>query len=768
MLVRAYRLTDKFGVLVLKSAIAVTDSALAVVGRVVGVVWGILALVLGFVWRILRAIFGVLRAIFIRIFGLLAAILGVFFRAGARVTGSATQGASAAAGTAMARRKARAELEAGLTEDPLRAQNRTLSAFAVVLLVVLLGVIIWATNPARTPASFASSGNLNLASLPVATEPNSANLAAAPLLPTSVPTATPIPSILEVRGSLTYTVRENAQEDIWAVGVGDRTPIRLTNSPEDERDPAWSPDGRRLAYASRQDGNWEIYIDDLFAGTSTRMTYDLSFQAAPRWSPDGEWLVYESYQGNNLDIHVMRVDGSQVERLTEHPAPDFSPAWSPDGRRIAFVSWRDGNQDIYVFSLDDPRDQAVVNFTNTPTRDEDHPVWSPDGDLLAYSALDAGVEKVFVKPADAPDTTAQALGRGRSPAWSPDGASLVAAVDSVEGTQLIAIPFAGTGFATLVIPLAPGASDPDWTAAPLPQALVSTGGLAAGVTGPLYIEQEQTYQIDAPYRLQNLIGVEAPVPALSDRVNDSYNALREQVNEVAGWDFLGQLEDAFWPIDRLPQPGEERRNWLMTGRAFAINRNLIVGFPARIEIVREDVDISTQWRVYVRVAEEDQSGGRGEPLRRMPWDFASRNQGDIDAYNNGGRLRAEMPSGYYVDLTELALDYGWTRMPAGNDWRANFNSVNYWLFNQPDGLDWYNAMLELYTVGQLGGFAPQATVVPLQPGQQATLDSELAEATSTLPALIVPTTTLEVDLDVTVTPAAPLPTVEIQLEGSAS
>jgi TolB protein len=256
------------------------------------------------------------------------------------------------------------------------------------------------------------------------------------------------------------------------------------------------------------------------------------------------------------------------------------------------------------------------------------------------------------------------------------------------------------------------------------------------------------------------------VPALSDRVDNSFNALREQANEIAGWDFLGQLEDAFWPIDRLPQPGEERRNWLMTGRAFAINRNLIVGFPARIEIVREDVDIYTEWRVYVRVAEEDQSGGRGEPLRRMPWDFASRNQGDIDAYNNGGRLRAEMPSGYYVDLTELAADYGWSRMPAGNDWRANFNAVNYWLYNKPDGLDWYNAMLEIYTVSQLGGFAPQATVVPLQPGQQATLEIELSQATATLE---IPLDTTPVIDDATPLPQLPPPpTIELDVEEGVS
>jgi TolB protein len=733
MLVRAYRLTDKVGVVILKGSVLLGSLVFAgtstfgrVISRILSGLGAVILAILGVVALLLRG--------FVRVI-LSAAYL--LLRLGNRLSGGAAQYAGMSAGTAMARRAARAEMEAGLAEDPLRAQNRLLSGVTVILLAVLIGVVLWATNPARTSTPNVPAGGANFA-LAGSTE-EAAPASSGPTLPTLVPTATPIPEILEARGSLAYTVREKGQDDIWVVGVGDRTPLRLTNSPEDDRDPAWSPNGRQLAYSSRQDGNWEIYIYDLFAGATTRMTYDQSFQGAPRWSPDGEWLVYESYQGNNLDIYIMRVDGSQVERLTDHPAPDFSPAWSPDGRRVAFVSWRDGNQDIYIFSLDDPRDAASINLTNTPTRNEDYPAWSPDGKLLAYSALDEGVEKVFVKPVDAPNAVAQVLGRGRAPTWSPDGASLVVAVDSFDTTQLIAIPFAGTGFATLVIPVAQGASTPDWSAAVLPQALVSAGGLPSGVPDPLFIEQEQRSAGDPPYQLNSLINVDAPIPALSDRVNDSFNALRERANKAAGWDVLGQLEDAFWEINRLPQPGEERRNWLMTGRSFAINRNSIVGFPSPIEIVREDIDVNTFWRVYVRVVDAAQIGQLGEPLRRMPWDFLSRSSGDVDAYNQGGRLRAQMPSGYYIDLTQLAADYGWERVPAGSDWRANFNSINYWLFQKRDGLQWYDAMRELYTEGQLGGFVQRVTVTPVP-------DSRLPQVSPTSPPpeqLLPPPPTIE-------------------------
>jgi TolB protein len=638
------------------------------------------------------------------VFGLLLLFLINLFR---RATGQTTLSAE----RMMARRAARAQMEAPIIEDPLRVQNRVLSTLTVILLALLIGVVLWATNPSRSAgASVAPINPLgNVPPLFASTPVESGGPTPGPLA-TSVPTATPLPSVLEVRGSLAYTVRELGQTDIWAVPVGSQRPIRLTNSPEDERDPAWDNTGRRLAYASRQDGNWEIYVYDVGTGETTRMTYDLSFQAGPSWSPDGDWLVHETYQRGNLDIMFMRVDGSVEPTLMpgNSPAPDFSPAWSPDGRRIAFVSWRDGNQDIYVFSLDD---QSVTDLTNTPTLQEDYPAWSPDGEWIAYSGLENGLETVFVKQANDPSSAAQPLFGGRNPSWSPDGSSIVFTTDSADGGQLIAAPFAGAGVVTQVIRVPAGTTGAVWTGNPLPQQLVNSGGLPPAVSGPLYVENVAERNIDPPYSMK-AIGVNAESPNMSDRVDDSFRALRDAVLEEAGWDFLGRLDDVFWPLERPPEPNVERRHWLLTGRAFALQRSAILGTPPAIEVVREDIGVDVDWRVFVRVVEDEQSGGLGEPLRRMPWDFASRTEGDVAAYDQGGRLRAEMPQGYYVDLTQIAEDYGWDRAPAGFDWRANSNSINYWLFRKTDGLSWFDAMREIYPEGMLLNFAPTGTVVP--------------------------------------------------------
>ncbi|NJR32165.1 MAG: hypothetical protein HC778_04040, partial [Chamaesiphon sp. CSU_1_12] len=502
---------------------------------------------------------------------------------------AATKRSNRARTTSVVTEKRADPIDKRLGEDPLKLQNRRLSLAIIGMVVIVIAAVLWATDPTRIaprPNSLPqdAGSSLILNSTPQAT---SASVAALPELPTPIPTNAPPPAALRVGGSLAYVVREQGQTDIWAVNVNTRTPIRILNDITDERDPAWNSDGTRLAFASKQDGNWELYTVDLNAPEAvSRITYDLSFQANPTWSNDSLWLAYESYQGENLDIYAVRVDGSEAPlRLTEYATPDFAPAWAPDGRQIAFVSWHEGNQDIYILDLNT---RETRNVTGTPERNEDNPAWSPDGRALAYSARDAGRDKIFVQSLEA-NAAPELIGAGRTPAWSPDGSTITYAIDATDRSQtyLYAAPYGREGgIATELAAVPYGASAPVWTDRPLPPALVNSGGLDLAVREPLFVEQAQTYtsNTDAPYRLQSLPDVQAPRAYLSDQVNDSFNALREQVQQATGVDVLGTLDDAWWDLSRLPEPGEERRSWHMTGRAFSITRNAILGFPAPIEI----------------------------------------------------------------------------------------------------------------------------------------------------------------------------------------
>lgn len=727
MLLRTYRISDKLGLAVLKSlsftGALLVDGAGILLGTGLGVIGGGVARAAGLFAGLIALLFRLLRAVAAVVVGGVQMLLRLVFSAARRgQPAHATAGANRPARAAqpqdtMARRAVREEmsLDSLIAEDPLRAQNRALSTLVVVVLAALVVAVIWATSRRAPPVTTASVGDpAGLSVLPTGPtlEPTRAE---AFVLASPVPTATTLPAILQVRGSLAFVARERGQTDLWAVPVGGTSPVRITNDPKDERDPAWSPNQSRLAFASNKDGNWELYVLDLAAGTEPmRMTFNLTFEAGPTWSPDGAFIAYESYQSENLDVYILSVDGSTPPRQlpSSTPAAEFSPAWSPEGRRIAYTSWQDGNQEIYVFSLDTLQ---AYNLTNTPDRNEDHAAWSPDGTLIAYSAVDAGIEKVFIKPADQPESPAQAYRRGRMPAWSPDGSGLVFAVDAVEGTQFLVDAYNGEGVATPITAVTLLANDPAWTSAALPITLVNSGGLGLAIAEPLYDERVFAVEGDPPFRLQpinNVPGLQAPY--LSDTVNDSFNALRERVSRETGQDFLAELEAALVDINTLRQPGEELRNWLKTGRAFSINRNLIFGgFPVPVEIVREDTDLETYWRVFVRVSEDSQSGQLGEPLRRLPWQFVTTAQGDVQAYDAGGRYQPQMPAGYYIDFTQLAQDYGWRRRAAGADWRANALTRNYWMFYRPDELSWYEAMAEIWPEGQLINFRPTPTPAPL-------------------------------------------------------
>jgi TolB protein len=697
MLLRVYRLTDKFGIILIKLGAAsmdwVLDGMTTLVnvtrrstGGIFGLMFTAIMALAGFLWGILKG------------FGRLLIIFGGF--GGARGKASARAGGIAVT-DAMARRAARDEIDVVIKEDPLRVQNRRLSFLVLVLGVIVIGTLLYATDPSRTnqaqPIAVVPENNNTNNDVPPSTAEANNNVVEESNI---IPTAAPLPEALRARGAIAFTVRERGQTDIWALQVGSGSPFRITNDAADERDPEWSPSGTRLAYSSHREGNWDVYVYDPLQGQTSPLTLDLAFQANPTWSHDELFIAYEYYVNDNLEIFAAPIDGSQaIANISNNPAPDFSPAWSPiDGRRIAFVSLRDGNQEIYVVNLNG---EILTNLTNSPLLNEDYPVWSPDGNSIAYSVWEQGSEKVYVIPADG-SSAPQLIGIGRSPTWSPDGSSIAFVVDTLDAsrTDLYAVTVGGGNLPVLISPLFAGASAPHWTTQPLPPQLLNSGGLDLAVE-TLYTEQTPTFD-GSTYDLQSLANVQTERAFLSDAVNDSFNALRQRVLDTSGKNYLNVLDSAFWDLERLANAGEPSPVWYRTGRAFAIQRNGIFGFPREIEIVREEIGSEIYWRIFLRVDDAFQSGQLGEPLRRLPWDFLPADSGNnVDAFNQGGTLRDFVQSGYYIDFTQIAADYGWERRPASRDWIANQQGRNYWLFVNDGGLSWCQAMLQQYSEGAL-------------------------------------------------------------------
>lgn len=617
-----------------------------------------------------------------------------------------------------------AQPEAAVVEDPMLARNRTLSAIVVVLLVVLI-FFLFQSGGGEGSLGFAGGG-LEIATNP----PFVGSTTATPAIP--APSPTPLQGNLpsNIAGALVFTVRQNGQEDIWGLPVGSSQPIRLTDSLEDDRQPAWSPDGTQIAFASRRDGPWDLYVLDVITGQTTRLTFSADYEGAPTWSPDGAFIAYEGYtsETGNIDIYLISVDRQQGPlRVTTSPFPDLEPAWSPTGREIAYTAWRNGNHEILILDLNNPSEGTAKNVTSTPTIHEHNPMWSPDGKRLAFDAIADGVQGIYIKDVES-GSAPRLVGRGHTPVWNPlDGSSLFYSVLQGRNSAIYLGQIDAFGVGANAIAFEGQVVDLDWA---LGEIRFSGFGLQ---TPPLYQEVVERREGRVDLRLLN--GVDAPYPILSDSVNDSFEAMRQRVIQKIGYDLLSNLEDAYWRIDnqagppRLPEPGQERTNWHYTGRAIALDRNLaLVGSPPSLVVIREETELGTMWRVLARVAETAQNGQLGEPLRTLPWDFTTRSEDPV-AFEEGGSLMEIPPPGYYVDLTQLFSDYGWERIRADRTWRTNFSGVLYWVFVKTEGLSWQEAMGEVYTAEEFDAFLTGITPIAPTPIPSATPTAEEDEPT---------------------------------------
>jgi TolB protein len=481
----------------------------------------------------------------------------------------------------------------------------------------------------------------------------------------------------------------------------------LVSGPWHDRDPAVSPDGSRIAFSSHRDGNWELYLLDVEHGSLRRLTNTDGLERNPAWSPDGLWITYEAYYESNFDIWIMPVDARQAPiQLTSDLADDTSPAWDPINRRIAFVSDRDGNPDIFFAHLD-RADERFVNLTQSSQSEMD-PAFSPGGSALAYVTQQADMDFIRVKDPANLGSSDRVLGQGRSPTWTSDGSTLLAILHAANDSYLMLYPLEGNGSSVAGLPQPDRLMDIGWSSRDVIGDLTSAGILLEAPDQDVGSHGASDAAANGSIPLVALPGVSAPIPKLSESVVTAFSELRDRVVLETGWDFLGTLDNAFVGVNDPMPPGYANVDWLYTGRAFSFNS---AALHARwVEIVREDFGGLTYWRVFVLVSRQD--GSLGEPMRSLPWDLEARFNNHPADYDGGGKERSEIPSGYYVDFTELAADYGFERQPALQNWRTFFPGARFNEYVRTEGLTWDEAMLEIYPPSAFVTPTPYRTPIP--------------------------------------------------------
>ncbi len=228
-----------------------------------------------------------------------------------------------------------------------------------------------------------------------------------------------------LNGKIAFYTQQGTSDDIWVMELNGAGQTAITDVAQHERDPAWSPDGTKIALVRAGSDN-EIYVMNADGSGLVNISNFSGSDLSPAWSPDGTKIAFSTNRVGDVGtkIYVMDADGSDVTRLTDgFGITDNKPAWSPDGQYIAF--FRVNDSQIYRMKADGSDVTPITSGGGV----QDDPNWSPSGHRIAYSRSGPTPATTGVHTMD-PDGSndvdlSSALTEAHDPAWSPDGSKIV-------------------------------------------------------------------------------------------------------------------------------------------------------------------------------------------------------------------------------------------------------------------------------------------------------------------------------------------------------